>query len=227
MRRRELFRSALLRGKLCCRPVTISAIHFESPNTPRVSFHRLVYGIRPFGAGFIISNTSTTTRNSSTSTTTATSNSIRSNGNNNDASLAIMSESEYHDIADETLHELMEMLGPLEEAEAEALDADISLSQGVLNIHLQNNQQQRMSWVINKQTPNRQLWWSSPISGPRRYEWNNDESRPLPERWGYTRAGGGSSTSSSGSGSGGSSTHTLFHTLRTELLDCTGIDIAK
>ena len=24
--------------------------------------------------------------------------------------------------------------------------------------------------MINKQTPNRQLWWSSPLSGPRRYE---------------------------------------------------------
>jgi len=25
-------------------------------------------------------------------------------------------------------------------------------------------------WVINKQAPNQQIWWSSPISGPRRYE---------------------------------------------------------
>ena len=37
---------------------------------------------------------------------------------------------------------------------------------GVLTINLGT----KGCWVINKQTPNRQIWWSSPISGPRRYE---------------------------------------------------------
>jgi frataxin len=27
------------------------------------------------------------------------------------------------------------------------------------------------SWVINKQPPNKQIWLSSPISGPKRYDW--------------------------------------------------------
>ena len=27
-------------------------------------------------------------------------------------------------------------------------------------------------WVLNKQTPNRQLWLSSPISGPHRFDYN-------------------------------------------------------
>ena len=34
------------------------------------------------------------------------------------------------------------------------------------------------TWVINKQPPNRQVWLSSPISGPRRFDWvivENDE----------------------------------------------------
>jgi len=35
---------------------------------------------------------------------------------------------------------------------------DITYSQGVLNIKLGD----AGTWVINKQTPNRQLWWSSP-----------------------------------------------------------------
>jgi frataxin len=35
-------------------------------------------------------------------------------------------------------------------------------------------------WVLNRQSPNRQIWWSSPISGPRRYEfdgtkWNSTQ----------------------------------------------------
>ena len=39
---------------------------------------------------------------------------------------------------------------------------------GVLTIDLG----QKGTFVINKQTPNRQIWWSSPISGPRRYQWD-------------------------------------------------------
>ena len=26
--------------------------------------------------------------------------------------------------------------------------------------------------MLNKQTPNRQIWWSSPVSGPKRFEWD-------------------------------------------------------
>ena len=26
------------------------------------------------------------------------------------------------------------------------------------------------SWVLNKQAPNQQIWWSSPLSGPMRFE---------------------------------------------------------
>ena len=32
------------------------------------------------------------------------------------------------------------------------------------------------TYVINKQTPNRQLWWSSPVSGPKRYNFNSEEN---------------------------------------------------
>ena len=39
------------------------------------------------------------------------------------------------------------------------------------------------TWVLNKQTPNQQIWWSSPISGPRRYEYDEEQSA-----WMYTRA---------------------------------------
>jgi frataxin len=28
------------------------------------------------------------------------------------------------------------------------------------------------TYVINKQAPNRQLWWSSPVSGPKRYNYD-------------------------------------------------------
>jgi len=37
---------------------------------------------------------------------------------------------------------------------------------GVLTVNLGPG---RGTWVINKQRPNRQLWWSSPVSGPKRF----------------------------------------------------------
>ncbi|KAK7912752.1 hypothetical protein WMY93_012963 [Mugilogobius chulae] len=38
------------------------------------------------------------------------------------------------------------------------------------------------TYVINKQTPNRQIWLSSPSSGPKRYDWTG-------ERWVYAHDG--------------------------------------
>jgi frataxin len=38
------------------------------------------------------------------------------------------------------------------------------------------------TYVINKQTPNRQIWLSSPLSGPFRYDWHEG-------RWVYRRDG--------------------------------------
>jgi frataxin len=39
---------------------------------------------------------------------------------------------------------------------------------GVLEIHLGKHG----SYVINKQTPNQQIWFSSPVSGPKRYHYD-------------------------------------------------------
>ena len=43
---------------------------------------------------------------------------------------------------------------------------EIEYSAGVLNIQMSDWR----AFVLNKQTPNKQLWLSSPISGPQRYE---------------------------------------------------------
>ena len=37
---------------------------------------------------------------------------------------------------------------------------------------------------MNKQTPNEQIWWSSPLSGPRRYEFESDGGK---NKWIWTR----------------------------------------
>ena len=78
----------------------------------------------------------------------------------------------FHKICDHTLEELSDALSTLD---SELEDVDINLSQGVLSVNLGPDYNNK-TWVINKQTPNRQIWWSSPISGPRRYEYIGDRN---------------------------------------------------
>eukprot|EP00744_Colponema_vietnamica_P019823 GILI01028075.1.p1 GENE.GILI01028075.1~~GILI01028075.1.p1 ORF type:complete len:189 (+),score=18.86 GILI01028075.1:29-568(+) len=75
-----------------------------------------------------------------------------------------LSESEFHSLSDSFLLNLHD---EVENLSLEALE-DISLSQGVLTIKLGK----KGTYVINKQTPNRQIWFSSPISGPKRFDWD-------------------------------------------------------
>jgi frataxin len=42
----------------------------------------------------------------------------------------------------------------------------IPLQAGVLEVTSQQN-----TFVLNKQPPNKQIWLSSPISGPKRFDW--------------------------------------------------------
>lgn len=84
-------------------------------------------------------------------------------------------ESDYHSIADE-------MLEDIQDAVEEALEDkgvpefEVTYASGVLTMTMPPHG----TWVLNKQTPNRQIWWSSPISGPRRYEYEDGE-------WVFTR----------------------------------------
>jgi len=52
------------------------------------------------------------------------------------------------------------------------------LQQGVLTVKLGSHG----AYVINKQTPNRQIWLSSPVTGPFRYDYINGH-------WVYSRTG--------------------------------------
>lgn len=119
------------------------------------------------------------------------------------SSHSFTSEAEFHQIADKTLEAIENAL----EEQAEE-DVEIQYASGVLTIRLGDHG----VWVINKQTPNRQLWWSSPISGPKRYEYVGNGL------WAYTRRIG-------------SETHdqhqlnpsdTLFHILSEEFHDIYG-----
>lgn len=103
--------------------------------------------------------------------------------------------SEYHNVADTTLEDIQDAIEAFIEDNFSNTHNDedtpeVNYSSGVLTIALPPHG----TWVINKQTPNEQLWWSSPISGPRRYEYVEER-----ERWVYTRViDGGSADDNDG-----------------------------
>ncbi|KAF3048051.1 Mitochondrial chaperone Frataxin [Didymella heteroderae] len=76
-----------------------------------------------------------------------------------------ISTSEFHERADEYLNELVERL---EEAQEKNPDIEVEYSAGVLRVDFISKQ---LSYVLNKQPPNKQIWLSSPISGPKRFDW--------------------------------------------------------
>lgn len=78
-----------------------------------------------------------------------------------------MDETEYHKLAIIPLEELLEF--------AEALEAsheiEAELEEGILSITMPDGKQ----YVINKHTPSRQVWVSSPYSGAGYFEFNGRE----------------------------------------------------
>ncbi|KAG0567978.1 hypothetical protein M758_7G173700 [Ceratodon purpureus] len=94
-----------------------------------------------------------------------------SSGNGEAESGALVSEKVFHSVANDTLDMLQEKI----EAYGEDLDVDgfdLDYSDGVMTIRLGD----LGTYVLNKQTPNRQLWLSSPVSGPARFDWVVNEN---------------------------------------------------
>ncbi|KEF51483.1 uncharacterized protein A1O9_12400 [Exophiala aquamarina CBS 119918] len=86
-------------------------------------------------------------------------------GSSHSPAAAQLSESEYHEIADEYLDRLVYAAEELSESSESGIDVEYSA--GVLTIiHPMQG-----SYVVNKQPPNKQIWLSSPVSGPKRYDW--------------------------------------------------------
>ncbi|CAL8247935.1 unnamed protein product [Merluccius merluccius] len=80
------------------------------------------------------------------------------------------SEAVYEKLADETLDALVDFFEDLMDESFTNADFDVVFSSGVLTVKLGDPG----TYVINKQTPNKQIWLSSPTSGPKRYDWTGD-----------------------------------------------------
>lgn len=81
--------------------------------------------------------------------------------------MATLSDNDYYDkssIAMERLTECLEDLGE----QVNSDDYDVEYSSGVLTLKLGT----QGIYVINKQPPNKQIWLSSPFSGPERYDFD-------------------------------------------------------
>ncbi|XP_008283390.1 frataxin, mitochondrial [Stegastes partitus] len=90
-----------------------------------------------------------------------------------------LSEAAYEKLADETLDALADFFEDLTDEAVTGADYDVVFSSGVLTVKVGGD---HGTYVINKQTPNKQIWLSSPTSGPKRYDWTG-------ERWVYTHDG--------------------------------------
>ncbi|XP_034829854.1 frataxin homolog, mitochondrial [Maniola hyperantus] len=70
-------------------------------------------------------------------------------------------------VCNETLESLCEYFEELIDQSPNLKGADVTFSDGVLTIALGPNYG---TYVINRQTPNKQIWLSSPTAGPKRYD---------------------------------------------------------
>uniref|UniRef100_A0A061S6R7 ferroxidase n=1 Tax=Tetraselmis sp. GSL018 TaxID=582737 RepID=A0A061S6R7_9CHLO len=86
-----------------------------------------------------------------------------------------LSEKDYHRVADECMDELHDKIEVFLDDLGDS-SYEVEYGMGVLTVKLGD----KGTYVINKQTPNRQIWLSSPVSGPFRYD-------PIHGDWVYRR----------------------------------------
>ena len=79
-----------------------------------------------------------------------------------------MTEDEYNNIANQLLDDILEKL-EFEEDSRDSYEVNAS-GDGVIHVV-----QPAGTWVLNKQTPSRQIWLSSPLTGPTHYKLAGDE----------------------------------------------------
>ncbi|KAJ3948684.1 hypothetical protein N0V92_013091 [Colletotrichum tropicale] len=124
-------------------------------------------------------------------------------------SVVELSDADYHELADTYLETVLTKLEELQDAREgvdveyapgpplmifvhkQDADSPSNIQAGVLNVTFPG----AGTYVINKQPPNKQIWLSSPISGPKRYDWvvvgdsQNEKEGTAAGAWVYARDG--------------------------------------
>jgi len=83
----------------------------------------------------------------------------------------------YHELSDTTMNILLESLENLLDGLGRS-NYEVEYHSGVLTLVLGD----KGTYVINKQPPNKQIWLSSPFSGPKRYDYSGEA-----DDWVYLR----------------------------------------
>jgi frataxin len=86
-----------------------------------------------------------------------------------------LTDQEYHRLSDRFIAAFLHVTEELAETDP---DYDVEYSAGVLTISVEG----KGTYVLNKQPPNKQIWLSSPISGPKRFDLDQDSGD-----WVYAR----------------------------------------
>ena len=81
-----------------------------------------------------------------------------------------LTEREYLRVVEHYLEDLQDKLDEVMEDNSGVVE-DVSLHQSVLQLEMADSK----IYVINKQTPNLQIWLSSPFSGPQRFDYQEGE----------------------------------------------------
>ncbi|TDZ67860.1 Frataxin-like protein [Colletotrichum trifolii] len=103
-------------------------------------------------------------------------------------SVAELTDAEYHDLADAYLDTVVTKLEEIQDARE---GVDVEFAAGVLTVTFPA----AGTYVINKQPPNKQIWLSSPITGPKRYDYvivgdsQNEKEGTAAGAWVYGRDG--------------------------------------
>ncbi|KAG0024947.1 Mitochondrial chaperone Frataxin [Podila clonocystis] len=88
-----------------------------------------------------------------------------------------LSDDDYHTVSDAAMDRMVEYFEDIGD-EHEILGYDVEYQSGVMTLRLGD----KGTYVVNKQPPNKQLWLSSPTSGPKRYDYDQEH-----ETWFYNR----------------------------------------
>ncbi|KAJ3397836.1 hypothetical protein HDU92_002508 [Lobulomyces angularis] len=83
----------------------------------------------------------------------------------------------FHQNADKTLESIQDNLDALDE-NYDIEGFDLLFSSGVLTVKFGV----KGTYVLNKQPPNKQIWLSSPVSGPRRFNFNTKNNNWISSR---------------------------------------------
>ncbi|GAB0091371.1 Frataxin homolog, mitochondrial [Sergentomyia squamirostris] len=110
----------------------------------------------------------------------------------------------YETVCSDTLEGLCEYFEELVEGTSHLKSGDVMYSDGVLTVKLGDK---FGTYVINRQSPNRQIWLSSPTSGPKRYDFIPGEGK-APGKWVYKHDG-----------------NTLHELLQKEIREIVGSDV--